>query len=81
MFRKSEEAVAQRCSVKKLFFEVSQNSRKNTYVKDPNVAGLWQRCFPVKFEKIFRTPFLTEHLRWLLLNLVVLAIHSQMLLR
>ena len=26
------------------------------------------RCFPVKFAKFLRTPFFTEHLRWLLLN-------------
>ena len=25
------------------------------------------RCFPVNFAKFLRTPFLTEHLRWLLL--------------
>ena len=45
-----------------------------------NVAGLrsatllkrrlWHRCFLVNFVKILRTPFLTEHLRWLLLLLV-----------
>ena len=29
---------------------------------------LWHRCFPVNFAKFLRTPFLTEHLRWLLLN-------------
>ena len=29
---------------------------------------LWHRCFPVNFTKILRTPFLTEHLRWLLLD-------------
>ena len=27
------------------------------------------RCFPVNFAKFLGTPFLTEHLRWLLLNL------------
>ena len=26
------------------------------------------RCFPVKFANFLRTPFFTEHLRWLLLN-------------
>ena len=30
---------------------------------------LWHRCFPVNFTKFLRTPFLTEHLRWLLLFL------------
>ena len=29
---------------------------------------LWHRCFPVNFTKILRIPFLTEHLRWLLLD-------------
>ena len=29
------------------------------------------RCFPVNFVKFLRTPFFTEHLRWLLLNHVV----------
>ena len=27
---------------------------------------LQHRCFPVKFAKFLRTPFFTEHLRWLL---------------
>ena len=31
--------------------------------------GLQQRCFPVKFAKFLTTPFLSEHLRWLLLHL------------
>ena len=30
---------------------------------------LWHRCFPVNFGKFLRTPFLTEHLKWLLLFL------------
>ena len=30
----------------------------------------WHRCFPVNFAKFPRMPFLTEHLRWLLLLLV-----------
>ena len=29
---------------------------------------LQHRCFPVKFVKFLRTPFFTEHLRWLLLE-------------
>ena len=28
---------------------------------------LWHKCFPVNFAKFLRTPFLKEHLRWLLL--------------
>ena len=28
----------------------------------------WYRCFPVNFAKLLRTPFLTEHLWWLILE-------------
>ena len=30
------------------------------------LVRLWCRCFPVNFAKFLRTPFLTEHLWWLL---------------
>ena len=76
------EAVAQRCSVKKVFLKFRKIHRK-TPVPEPlfnKVAGLrpatllkkrlWHRCFPVNFAKFLRTPFLTEHLRWLLLEFV-----------
>ena len=33
---------------------------------------LWHRCFPVNFPKFLRTPFFTEHLRWLFLFLYTL---------
>ena len=32
------------------------------------IKRLWYRYFPVNFAKFLRTPFLTEHLRWLLLK-------------
>ena len=32
---------------------------------------LCQKCFPVNFAKILRTPFFTEHLQWLLLELAL----------
>ena len=35
---------------------------------------LWRRCFPVNFAKFQRTPFLIEHLRWLILTLEFLKI-------
>ena len=76
------EAVAQRCSINKVFLEILQNLQENTcasasfliklqaeacnFVKN----RLWHRCFLVNFAKFLRTPFLTEHLRWLLLNCV-----------
>ena len=30
---------------------------------------LWRTCFPANFVKFLRKPFLTEHLRWLLLSI------------
>ena len=38
------------------------------------VARLWYRCFPVNFAKLLRTPFFTEHLRWLLLTFAPLSL-------
>ena len=35
--------------------------------KKCRIDTLWHRCFPVNFGKFLRTPFFTEHLRWLLL--------------
>ena len=35
---------------------------------------LWHSCFPVNFAKFLRTPFLTGHLRWLLLYFVELRV-------
>ena len=51
------EAVARRCSVKKLFLEISQDSQEYT------CAGV---SF-LNFAKFLKTPFLTERLQWLLL--------------
>ena len=74
------ETVVRRCSVKKVLLEMSQNSQGNTCaslffnkVADLKSATLlkkrlWDRCFPVNFAKFLRTPFLIEHLLWLLLN-------------
>ena len=41
-----------------------QGSRSATLLK----KRLWHRCFPMNFAKFLRTPFITEHLRWLLLE-------------
>ena len=61
----NSEAVVRRCSIKKVFLEISQNSQENTcagkhlcqrlfFIK----KSLWRRCFPVNFTKFLRTPFL-----------------------
>ena len=75
----SSEAVARRCSVKKVFLEISQNSEENTCARVSFLIKLqarpatllkkrlWHRCFPLKFATFLRTPFLTEHLQWPLL--------------
>ena len=47
-----------------LFFNKVAGLRPATLLK----KRLWHRCFSVNFAKFLRTPFLTEHLRWLLLN-------------
>ena len=38
---------------------------------------LKHRCFLVKFEKFLRTPFFTEHLRWLFLDFIRYPVKSQ----
>ena len=66
------ETVARMCSVKKVFLEISQNSQENTCARVSFlIKRLWHRCFPMNFAKFLRTPFLTEHLRWLLLTLIL----------
>ena len=73
---KETEAVIERCSVKKVFLEISQNVQENNCatvsfwnkVVGLRAAtlfkkGLRHRCFPVNFVKFLKTHFLTEHLR------------------
>ena len=47
-----------------LFFNQVAGLRPATLLK----KRLWCRCFSVNFAKFLRTPFLTEHIRWLLLE-------------
>ena len=78
------EAVTQRCFVNKvvlrnlakftgkhmcqgLFFGKVTGLWPATLLK----KRLWHRCFPVNFVKFLQTPFLTEHLWWLLLSFQV----------
>ena len=74
------EAIAQRCSAKKVFLEILQNSQENTSARVSFLIKLqasacnfikkrlWHRCFPVNYAKFLTAPLLTEHLRWLLLT-------------
>ena len=67
------EAVVQRCSGKKVFLEISQNSQENTCTRVSFLlkTRLWHRCFSVNFVKFLRTPKfsrlsrLVHGLRWL----------------
>ena len=60
------EAVVQRCSGKKVFLEISQNSLENTCARVSFwIKIFWRRCFSLNFVKFIRTSFYIEHLRWL----------------
>ena len=58
-----------------LFFDKIAGFRSSILLK----KILWHRCFPVNFVKFLRTPFLTEHLRWLLLFFKYLFVPSHTL--
>ena len=72
----SSRSIVQKCSVKKILLEIPENSQENTcdrvsFLIKLQAATLlkeklWHRCLPVNFLKFLRTPFLTEHLWWLL---------------
>ena len=51
-----------RCSMKKIFLKISQNSQENTCARVRPATllkkRLWHRCFPVNFAKVLRTSFL-----------------------
>ena len=58
----TSEAVAWRCSTKKVFLEILQNSQANTRARASFLITLlkkrlWQRYFSVNFAKFLRTPF------------------------
>ena len=71
---KCKEAVSRRCSIKKVFLEILQNSQENTCVRVSFLIKLqawpatllkkklWHKCFPVNYVKFLRTPFFIEHL-------------------
>ena len=66
----SSEVVVWRCSVEKVFLEISQNSQENTCARASFLIKFqarsatslkkrpWHRCFPMNFLKFLRTPFL-----------------------
>ena len=58
----SKEAVVQRCSVKKVFLEISQNSQENTCARVSFLTSCRPEAFFCEFLKILRTPFFLEQL-------------------
>ena len=52
-----------------LFFNKLAGLRPSALLK----KRLWHKCFPVKLAKFLRTPFFTEHLRWLLLWFILVT--------
>ena len=59
------------CEVlKNNYFEEQNQSPRGVLLRPAALLKkrLWYRCFPVNFAKFLKTPFLTEHLRWLLLE-------------
>ena len=82
----SSEVVVRMCSVKKMFQEISQNSEENTGVRVSFLLNFFYlnfikietlaQLFSVNFAKILRTPFFTEHFRWLLLHLIQSCIQN-----
>ena len=71
-------AVPGRCSIKKVFLKISQNSQKNICVRASFLITLQveafnfikketlEQVFSCEFCKISKNTFLTEHLKWLL---------------
>ena len=74
------EAVAQRCSVKRVFLKISQNSQENTCATfsfvikfqaeayNFNKKDTLEQVFSSEFCEISKNAFFIEHLRWLLLK-------------
>ena len=67
-FYKTTEAVAQRCSVKKVFLEISQNSQENTCARISFLIKV--QASGLNFAKFLKALFPTEHLRRLPLKQV-----------
>ena len=76
------EAVVQRCSVKKVFLNISQNSQENTFARLSTRNFIKKetlvQVFSCEVFEILRTPFFIEHLRWLLLFEVLSLLKSSL---
>ena len=75
IFLRNAEAAAGRCSVKKVFLEIWQNSQENTCGRVSFSIKLQTLMFSCEFCQISKNTFsYIEHLRWLLLTLEFLKI-------
>ena len=74
MFYRGAQVIIQRCSVKKVFLKISQNSQEDICTRVSVLKScrpkkrLWHRCFPMKFANFLRTPIFIKYLWWLLLE-------------
>ena len=78
--QKSEVQITKRCSAKKVFLEISQNSQKNTcarvsFLIKLQASGLWYRCFSVNFAKFLRTLFLQNTFRCCFLKIKIAKVY------
>ena len=72
------EADIQRCSIKKAFLQISQNTQKKTCVRLRPAILLKKResdMFSCGFCEMFQSKFFIEHLRWLLLPISALHLY------
>ena len=72
--QRKAEAATQRCFLEKVFWKYTANLQENTHAEVRKLLcnfieiTLCHGCSPVNLLHIFRSPFLKEHLRWLLLE-------------
>ena len=67
LFNIEAKAVAQRCSVKKVFLKISQNSQENTCARDSVLINFIKKetlvqVFSCEFCEIFKTPFFLQNI-------------------
>ena len=58
--KQPREAVVRKCSAKKVFIKILQNSQENTCARFSlllSKKNLWHDYFPINFDKFLRTPF------------------------
>ena len=67
------EAVVRKCCLKKVYLEISQNSRENTCARVSLLKKTLAQMFSCQFRNISKNTFYYKQLRWLLLCLTDFA--------